>query len=987
MSKPFEQAGDEYGPFKLIKSLFIEELQCGLKIVEHTPSKAEIIHLENDDPENVFCLAFRTLPENSNGVAHILEHTVLCGSKKFPVKDPFFSMNRRSMNTYMNALTAPDFTCYPAASQVRQDFYNLLEVYLDAVFDPELKELSFLQEGHRLEFTQKEDPSSPLIYRGIVYNEMKGALSSPISRLWQSIMSSLFPQLLYRHNFGGDPKDIPTLSYAQLLEFHQKYYQESRCSFYFYGDIPLKSHLDFLEKQVLKKAKPYPKLFANPFQKPLTSPKHLSHGYPVAASENLEEKTYLALSWLTTHLSDQKEVLALHVLDLILMGTDASPLKYEILKSKLCHNVFSNFEDELSQVPYSLIFEGCQTENTRALEKLTFKKLQKLAQKPFKEEWIEAALHQLEFSRSEISGDYGPFGLYLILKMVPLKNVEADIENNLKIHSLFKELKKELQDPHYLPHLIKKHFLDNTHFSFIEMKPDPLLNQQEEQEEKRHLEEIKSKLTEGQSLLLIQKAKELEDFQNKQEHQDLEVLPKIKLKDIPEKPKELSLGQKQIGRGHLYYHTGFTNDIVYLDVVFKLPKIDFVDLSFVKLFTYLIPQMGTKQCSYEDHLRKIQLYTGGISCFLDTYIPVEGIHSFSSHLVFQGKALARNKEKLTELLHDLIIHADFQHPKRLKELISQLFVELDQDLKNNALKYALNLSYCPFSMQSTLSYYWSGLGYYQKIKHLNRHFDQEVNSLIEKLNQLKSQLLHNREVDLVCSTNEGLLKQCIDAEFNGLSLLPEKDFAAFERNYPLEKVVSQGRVSSSPVFFTAFSLPTEGFRDPSTPLLSIAAKLFDNTLLHKLIREQGGAYGGGASNRMGQGKFSFYAYRDPNLFSTVEAFHQAVHKITQGDFNSRELEEAKLGVLQKLDHPILPEYKAYTGYVWHQEGKTFDFRSKIRQKILNASQQDIQNVVREKIEPKLKDAILVTFSSKENLEKENQKLAQKGYLPLKIESI
>ncbi len=987
MSHPFEKVGDRYHDFQIKKSLYIDELQCTLKVIVHEPSKAEIIHIENEDEENVFCLALRTLPENSNGVAHILEHTVLCGSKKFPVKDPFFSMNRRSLNTYMNALTAPDFTCYPAASQVEKDFYNLLEVYLDAVFHPELKELSFLQEGHRLEFSDFKDPSSPLLYKGIVYNEMKGALTSPISRLWQAIMHSLFPDLLYQYNFGGEPKDIPSLSYQELLDFHQKFYQKSRCGFYFYGNIPTTKHLDFLEKNCLNKAKEESKLPYNPIQQPFDTPKKVTLPYPVAPHEEIHSKTYVALSWLTCPLADQIDVLAFHILDLILMGTDAAPLKYKILRSNLCHSVFSNFEDELSQVPYSLIFEGCQSKNVEALKKLTFETLEEIASKPIDPEWIEAALHQLEFSRTEISGDYGPFGLSLILKLVPLKNVGAELENNLKIHSLFDHLRKDLKDPKYLPNLIRKYFLKNTHFSLVEMVPNKELTQKEEQEERELLDTIQSKLTPSESQKLVSKAQALHDFQNKQEKQDLEVLPKVTLKDVSSKPRKLPLVKEKIGSSTLYQSTCFTNNVLYLDLFYKLPKVEFEDLPYVRLFTYLLPQMGTKDRDYQENLRFIQSHTGGVSCFLDTHIPVQNLEEFTPNLVIQGKALGHKKEHLLSIIYDLATSPNFDNQDRLKELLSQHFVELDQDLKQNSLRYATNLSYSGLSTQSYVSYYWYGLGYYQLIRKISRNFEKELPKLLEKLKLFKKKLLHGHDPHLVCSCDEKMLKELKADSFGKLSQLKEGDYIPFSRDFTPHKVVSQGLISSAPVFFTAMSIKTKGFLDPKVPYLSIATKLFDNTVLHQLIREQGGAYGGGSSNRMGSGKFGFYAYRDPNLASTLRAFHLAAEKIANGEFSERELEEAKLGIVQKLDHPILPEHRAYTAYIWEMENKTLEMRGSVRTTILKATTKDIQEAVKTIVLPKLKDAITVTFATKEKLEQENKKIIKQKGIPLELKSI
>ncbi len=354
------EVGQSYNGFTLTKIFPIPELQCVLRELVHEKTGAQVMHIENEDPENVFCLSFRTLPDTSNGVAHILEHTVLCGSEKFPVKDPFFAMNRRSLNTFMNALTGSDFTCYPAASQVSKDFYNLLDVYIDAVFKPLLNELSFLQEGCRLEFSTPDNPETLLEYKGIVYNEMKGALSSPTTRLSEAINETLFPHLTYGINSGGDPKVIPELTYHDLKEFHRTYYHPSRCLFFFYGNMPLEQHLDFIAEHALQnveKLDPIPQL---PLQPRFREPREKIMAYPISPDEDPKDKTLLAFSWLTCHILEQQELLALSVIEIALLDNDASPLKMALLKSGLCKQVSAYSEDEISEVPFIIVLIGCE---------------------------------------------------------------------------------------------------------------------------------------------------------------------------------------------------------------------------------------------------------------------------------------------------------------------------------------------------------------------------------------------------------------------------------------------------------------------------------------------------------------------------------------------------------------------------------------------------------------------------------------------------
>ncbi len=514
-----KKAGETYGDFVVTKCLLLPELNCLVRELQHLPSGAQIMHIGNDDPENLFCLSFKTFPSSSNGAAHILEHTVLCGSRNFPVKDPFFSMSRRSLNTFMNALTGSDFTCYPAASQVEKDFYNLLEVYIDAVFHPELKKLSFLQEGHRLEFADPKDPSTPLEYKGIVFNEMKGNLASADTRLWHALMADLVPDLPYAYNSGGDPKEIPNLTYPELISFHETYYHPSRCLFFFYGDLPLKKHLDFIAEQALKnviKVLPIPPLHK---QKRFSTPIQREMRYPVSDTDDLSHRTIVTFGFLTASVTDQEEVLSLTVLDSILMETDASLLKSALLETKLCIHADAYMDAEMSEVPYAIVCKGCDPENVEKLEEALKNAFASIIERGISHSLIEAAIHQLEFSRLEIAGDHAPFGLTLFMRSALAKQHGCDPENSLMVHSLFENLLVRVKDPNYLPGLIKKHFLNNPHRVRLVMHPDRNLSSEEIVEENKKLQEIRNSLSEKTISEILKQTQDLAAFQKHTEQQ------------------------------------------------------------------------------------------------------------------------------------------------------------------------------------------------------------------------------------------------------------------------------------------------------------------------------------------------------------------------------------------------------------------------------------------------------------------------------------
>ncbi|MBX7067354.1 MAG: insulinase family protein [Parachlamydiales bacterium] len=947
-----DAVGQTYKDYIITKYLPLSELQSSLIELVHQPSGARIIHIANNDPENLFCLSFQTLPYNSNGVAHILEHTVLCGSEKFPVKDPFFAMTRRSLNTYMNALTGQDFTCYPASSQVEKDFYNLLEVYLDSVFHPELKHLSFLQEGHRFELADQA-----LQFQGVVYNEMKGAMSSVDSRLWEALASRLVPDLPYAHNSGGNPKEIPSLSYEQLIEFHREFYHPSRCLFFFYGNLPLTKHLDFIEKELsrAKKMTPLPPLKAQTrFENPIKAVDF----YPVAEGE--EQKSLISFAWLTVPISRQSEILALEVINTILTDTDASPLTKALLKSGLCADVDSSLDIEMSEIPLVITCKGCEEENADKLQKVLFDTLKKVV---FKDEEVEAALHQLEFERTEIGGEGGPFGLTLFMRSCLIKQHGSEPENALLIHSLFDELRGHLKDPKYLPNLLRKYVVDNLHFVRLVLKPDPDLNRKEQEEEQKRLQAIQSKLTKAEEKTIREQSAKLKAYQEAVEHQSLDCLPKVTLKDVPPHIRDYPIIQKN----NVFHHSCFTNQILYADLVFDLPEINVEDLPLLSLFAQILPELGCGGRSYEENLAFQQRYIGGFEANLALHVTQENPDVCRPTFTLRGKALYRNTDKLFQLFSDFVMKPNFSEKARIKEWLSQHATEQRERLNRASMSYAIQNSLKGLSIPSFVHEQWNGISYYKAVMEWEKKFDPAL------LKKMGDQVLGLKNHSWVFSSDRLPEIQ--------LPEMPNKSYLPWTGKYNLPKSEPQARFIAAPVAFTSLGLRTVSYRDNASPMLFIATELMKNVFLHKEIREKGGAYGGGASYTPTTGNFHFYAYRDPNLKSSVDAFYKAVEVIGNKQFTEQELEEAKLGVLQTLDAPVTPGNRAIVAYSWTKAGRTKELREQFRSLVLHATSEDVARAVQEKLAGQ--EGVLVSFLGKELYAKEEAKLTT----PLKVLSV
>lgn len=950
----------------------LPEINSQLVELKHEKTGAEVMHLQNDDPENLFNLCFKTYPASSDGVAHILEHTVLCGSKKFPVKDPFFSMTRRSLNTFMNALTGSDFTCYPAASQVPKDFYNLLEVYLDAAFFPNLRELSFSQEGHRLEFEIANDPATPLMFKGVVFNEMKGAMSSPVSRMYEALGEELYPDITYRYNSGGNPREIPNLTYQGLLDFHQTYYHPSRCIFFFYGNMPLEPHLEFIEKHVLNetvKKDPIPPI---PQQKRFSQPKTRRAPYPFAPGQDPKDKSYISMAWLTCSILNQDDAIALQVLDSVLMDTDASPLRHALLESGLCKGASSAIDTDASEIPFIITCTGCEEDKAAEVEKVILSTLKAIVEKGIEQEKIESALHQLELQRSEILGDSWPYGLMLCFRSALIKQHGGSSASGLAIHSIFARLRKSLaDDPQYFTKLIKRYFIDNPHRVTLTLFPDLELMDREALEEKKRLEMISAELTPETRSKIVEEAVALEEFQLEQAEISPDCLPKVTLDDVPEKGKNYPLNTKQYGELAVHHHSVFTNKIVYANLITDLPEISEEDLPYLGILMMLIPQVGSGGRSYTENLDFMHQNVGALSASVNFHADVNNPKILSPSLHLNSKALYQKSPEMFQLLKETYEQIDLTDKARLNTLLSKHFNALYNGINSNAMGYALGLSAAHCDSPSRLKHKMSGLEYFLTIREINLDLDNQLGPLINKLQELKERLFHGNKPQLVLGCDSDQFKLLEKEGFYGLDQLKTSSYTPWKSEFNFNSIGAQGRFISSPVSFTGYTLPSAHFTDSQAAALGIAANLFDNKSLHPAIREKGGAYGGGTKYAISSGLFSFYAYRDPNLSKTLNAFEQAIQRVIDGKFSDEDLEEAKLEVVQDLDDPTAPGSRALLAYNWMRSGKSFEVRQKFRNQLLSCTKEEVIAAVKQRLQPIFEEGALVAFSGKEMLEREN----------------
>ncbi|MEL7431442.1 MAG: insulinase family protein [Chlamydiota bacterium] len=965
----FSASHERYRGFLVKDVRYIQPLALYSIELVHTKSGASIIHLQNEDIENVFSISLQTLPASSNGVAHILEHTVLCGSKKYPVKDPFFSMIRRSLHTFMNAFTGMDFTCYPASSENVTDFYNLLDVYLDAVFYPNLTKESFLQEGHRLEFAEAQNPATPLLYKGVVFNEMKGAMSSMESRFWQHLFSALFPDLTYQFNSGGDPAAIPLLTHEELIDFHQQFYSPANAIFYFYGNIDTKKHLDFLEEKLLKDAEKVslktPILQQPRFSEPIT----IQRPYPAKKGAS----DVIGIGFLTTGTHDLQTIMALTLLESILMDTDASPLKKAFLDFGI-QTVDAYFETEISEVPFVLLCKGCEGKTADQICEHLFSTLRAIAKERIPQEKIQEALHSLEFSRKEISGDHYPYGLHLFMRTVLPKQHGVNLPEALEIDALFSKLKNQTKNPEFLPLLIHKYFLDNPHFVKLTLTPDELLLKEEEEQEQATLRTIKEHLTSKQTAAIVEGATALVRYQAKLENQSLDCLPKIGLSDVRPEAKHLRLDKKAT-----WHNPIFTNQIVYIDACIALPRIPAEELPYLPFFADFFSEIGTKKRSFEQNLSFINAHFGGIDAYFSLNVQASDPEKAAPLLVIRGKALYKNSATLCAFLQEMLDEIDFSDEKRLAHLLAKEQVEIKSQMVSHAMHYAKSRARSGLSPSSYLHDLLYGFRYFQTVEKLGKNPQKSAQFLSKLFSKWKTSFFQ-KKIDWVITADEEHYAHLAQENFFGLLERPQEDANPFSMDdVPFSSQESEGWTVPSPVAFTALSMPALHYQDPSCAGLLAGAELMQNLILHKEIREKGGAYGSGADFDPVRGDITFRAYRDPHLFSTVSIFHQAVEEISRGRFTKQDLDDAILGVIQDLDQPISPGSEGLTAYLRQSKGITKTVYQTLRDRLLALTKTDIEAALTQIMGNR--SSTLVSFASEAFLAKENQQT--KTPLPIK----
>lgn len=951
------QPGQKLYGFTVKEVVAVPDLFLTAVKLHHDETGAQYLHAARDDSNNLFSVQFRTTPMDSTGVPHILEHTVLCGSERFPVRDPFFKMLNRSLSTFMNAFTASDYTMYPFSTQNAKDFQNLLSVYLDAVFFPCLREQDFWQEGWRLENENPTNPESPLVFKGVVFNEMKGAFSDNERVYAQHLQNKLLPDHTYAVVSGGEPLCIPDLTWDQLKEFHATHYHPSNARFFTYGDLPLEQHLQQIQQEALSKFNRINPKTEVPPQEPWTSPRedHVTCGPDALAPDQTRQNT-LCVSFLLGDITDTFEGFTLSLLSSLMVSGPNSPFYKALIEPKIGTDFSSvvGYDGSTREASFSIGLQGMAEQDMERVKQLIHQTIDNIIQNGFEEERIEALLHKIEIQMKHQSTN---FGLALASYVASSWNHDGDPVELLRIsHSVnaFKQALKE--NPRFLQEKVQQYFKENPHRLTLSMSPDEQFMEKQARAEEDKLQRKIQALTQEDRKEIYQKGLELLSAQSAP--QDASCLPALKVSDIDPVTTLTPVQFSSVGGAPVQLCEQPTNGLVYYRALCSLNTLPEDLRPLVPLFCSVITKMGCGSMDYRQQAQQMELRTGGMSVSAQVIADSTNLDMYEQGILLFSSCLDRNLPHMFDLWRDIFNSPHFDDEERLRVLVMMSAQELANGISYSGHMYAMTRAARHLTPAGDLLETFGGM---EQVKYMKRVAEmQDVNHVIRTLPRLKKHLLNPQ--NMRCAINatpqkmsdsskhlETFLK---DVSGNKKDLKPvrantiQKPIAAQLESGPSKCLISELNFQPChmktffqmpfPVNFVSQSIRTVPFSHQDYASLCVLARMMTAKFLHGEIREKGGAYGGGA--RMGGGLFSFYSYRDPNALQTLAAFRRGVDWAKAGHFSQQDIDEAKLSVFSAVDVPVAPSDKGMSLFL---NGLTDEMRDAHRQRLFRVSHQNL----------------------------------------------
>ena len=921
--------------FTLIKETQVKELSSTARLWTHDKTGCELLSFINSDENKVFGVSFRTPPADSTGVAHILEHSVLCGSAKYPVKEPFVELLKGSLQTFLNAFTYPDKTCYPVASTNLADFRNLTDVYLDAVFFPRITEEIFQQEGWHLE---AENVDAELSYKGVVYNEMKGAFSSPESVLGRHCLHSLFPDTVYGLESGGDPEDIPALTYENFKNFHATYYHPSNARFFFWGDdneqerlAQLASVLDKFQK-ITVDSKIHKQAF---LKKPSTTT------VPFAASA--DEKGMMVVNWLLSDVTEIELGLGFRMLEHILLGMPASPLRRKLIESGFGEDIAGQgLETELNQLTFDVGLKGIQVADAQKIETLILETLQELATQGISQEAVEAAVNSVEFSMRENNSGRFPVGLSVMLRSLTTWLHEADPLAPLLFEKPLQSIKNRIsENEKYFENLIKQWFLENNHRVTVILSPDHTLAEKQEHKEKSKLDSINKSLNPAQKQEVVEQAAKLHLWQTTPDsHEALASIPRLGVADLPLKNATIPTTEHAV-EVPLFFHPLPTSGIAYVDACFDLSSVPERLLPLLSLFSRAILEMGTKKRDFVDLNLTIARKTGGMDadCFFITHAkkanPV-------AQLCLSGKVAPDKVQDMFELAEEVLVSCNFDDKQRFLSMVLEEKARHEHSIIPSGHMVVATRLRASLAPAGWLSEATSGISALFSVRELAKQVENNWEEVLGNLQELQRTIFTKANLQLNITATAEQEQLLCDLGKKLAAALPQGQKTPQNWNTPAlnynEALIMPAQVN---YVGQGLNLFQHGYKWHGSA--AVIMKYLRTGFLWDRVRVQGGAYGCVCALDRMSGSFFMVSYRDPNILPTLEVYKQVAEHLASIQLSKQEVEAAIVGAIGELDTYLLPDAKGSAAFARMLSGDTMEMRQQLREEILGTKLEHFQN--------------------------------------------
>lgn len=929
----------ELNAYRLVEQRTIHELQSEGFVMEHKKTKARIFLLSNEDDNKVFCIGFRTPPDDNTGLPHILEHSVLCGSDKFPLKDPFVELVKGSLNTFLNAMTYPDKTVYPVASCNEKDFQNLMDVYMDAVLHPNIykEEKIFRQEGWHYEL---EEAGQPLIYNGVVYNEMKGAYSSPESLLERYTQNTLFPDNCYGKDSGGDPSEIPTLTYEKFLDFHRTYYHPSNSYIYLYGDMDMAAKLAWLDEEYLSHYEERPVDSHIPRQKAFARPVERDVFYSITEEESLEDATYLSLNTVLDTELDAKLYVAFQILQYTLLDAPGAPLKQALIDAGIGKDILGGYEGGILQPFFTVVAKDANLEQKGEFLAVVKGTLRKLADQGINRRSLLAGINFYEFRYRE--EDYGsaPKGLMYGLHSFDSWLYDGDPMLYLEYQPTFDYLKKAVEEG-FFEELIRTYLLDNPFEAVITVSPKKNLIAEEDARVAEALAAYKESLSETQIQDMIRETEALKTYQDTPSSpEDLAKIPLLKRSDIETSAEQFYWTVKEEEGVKVLHHNFFTSGIGYLKVLFMTDTVPQEDLFYVGLLKSVLGSVDTEHYSYSDLTSEIHLNSGGVDFSVTSFANLQDPEHFTGAFVAGVRVLYDKLDFGFEILEEILTRSVFTDEKRLGEVIQEFRSGAKMKLENAGHSTAVNRATSYFSPTAYYNELTGGTAFYHFLEQIAKNYETEKAQIIAKLQEVSRKLFTRENMMVNYTADDEGYAYLPDAMKKLTGSLPKGSGMRYPFAHPVRNR-NEGLKTSSQVNYVARcgNFRSKGY--DYTGALKILQVILSYDYLWLNIRVKGGAYGCMSGfGRSGEGYL--VSYRDPNLAETDQVYEGIVKYLEEFNPDERDMTKYVIGTISNLDAPLTPSLKGSRGMSAYLSGVTEEMMQKERDQVLNASAADIR---------------------------------------------